>query len=606
MKKILNEEITYRAQKLKNGKQMIYIIGTTSESNNLINSSQDILKKNGATYNSTMRKWCWWLSGDEEELKKQIAAYVYPCIKEISAQEIMQTGGDLETNIENTITKVIEDINKVLKASLTKDDLNGDDEKIDIKAIKTKISEFKDKLVQITSTEEFKNVFGPIIKFNQALGPGFSLVNTILIMIQDPQARLVKSRGKWKYSNRKVVRGATPIALYMPHGEKKYKTPASIMMAKSAFLNKKGVKRVEDLTPGDREVLDRELNRVVKVEFWTLEPNWFDHRFTEVIDGKEDLAPVPDDKTHDDIQWFDQDTPPTDETERLYNTIVKTIEKSSIKLAFVDDLGGARGVARGGKIDLLAGDIKNMGAVSTAIHEFAHELLHQSYLKHQSEEYAQFFIGRKQGRSQREQQAELVAWIVCNYYGYEMPTAINYMGCWGIDAKKAPMVFDTVANVASFIIKEMNTNMVKNMKESINYNMINEITGLDVANLVGLGGLYKRNKKYTNKEDVNMNITEDILRKMVRECLMEAYETVQWQHFDNDDKRYESYVLIDNSVGSVIANYVVYPGDWWEDVFDEACSDADDNANNNRYGSYSVYGCIGDEYDDNTLLYTAE
>jgi hypothetical protein len=51
---------------------------------------------------------------------------------------------------------------------------------------------------------------------------------------------------------------------------------------------------------------------------------------------------------------------------------------------------------------------------------------------------------------------------------------------------------------------------------------------------------------------------------------------------------------------------VVYPGDWWEDVFDEACSDADDNANNNRYGSYSVYGCIGDEYDDNTLLYTAE
>ena len=80
---------------------MIYIIGTTSESNNLINSSQDILKKNGATYNSTMRKWCWWLSGDEEELKKQIAAYVYPCIKEISAQEVIQTGGDLETNIEN-------------------------------------------------------------------------------------------------------------------------------------------------------------------------------------------------------------------------------------------------------------------------------------------------------------------------------------------------------------------------------------------------------------------------------------------------------------------------------------------------------------------------
>ena len=37
-----------------------------------------------------------------------------------------------------------------------------------------------------------------------------------------------------------------------------------------------------------------------------------------------------------------------------------------------------------------------------------------------------------------------------------------------------------------------------------------------------------------------MKLTENILRKMVRDCLMEAYESVQWQHFDNDDKRYES------------------------------------------------------------------
>jgi hypothetical protein len=606
MKKILNEEISYRVQKLKNGKQMIYILGTNAESNDLINTNQDILKKHGATYNTGMKKWCWWLSGDEEDLKRQMAAYVYPCIKALTAQETIQTGGDLDTNIENTIDKLIDDINKVLNASLTKDDLNGDDEKIDIKAIKARISEFKDKLINITSAEEFKKVFGPIIKFNQALGPGFSLVNTILIMVQDPQARLVKSRGKWKYSNRRVVRGATPIALYMPHGEKKYKTPASIMMAKSKFLSDRKVKRVEDLTPGDREALDRELNKITKVEFWTLEPNWFDQRFTEVIDGKEDLAPVPDKKTYDDIKWFDQDSQATEETEKLYNAIVKTIEKSTIKLGYVDDLGGARGVSKRGEIDLLNNDVKNIGAVSTAIHEFAHELLHQTYLKDQSEEYAQFFVGMNNGRKQCEQQAELVAWIVCNYYGYEMPTAINYMGCWGIDAKKAPLVFDTVANVASYIIRQMNTNMIKTVKESIEDNSINEITGLDVANLVGLGGLYKRNKKYVNIGNENMKLTENILRNMVRECLMEAYETVQWQHFDNDDRRYESYVLVNNSDGSIIYNYTVQPGDWWKDIFDEACADADEQLQNNKYGSYSVYGCMGDEYDDDTLLYTAE
>jgi hypothetical protein len=103
-----------------------------------------------------------------------------------------------------------------------------------------------------------------------------------------------------------------------------------------------------------------------------------------------------------------------------------------------------------------------------------------------------------------------------------------------------------------------------------------------------------------------MKLTESILRNIVRECLVEAYETVQWQHFDNDDKRYESYVLVDNSVGSIIYNYTVQPGDWWKDIFDEACADADEQLQNNKYGSYSVYGCMGDEYDDDTLLYTAE
>lgn len=107
-----------------------------------------------------------------------------------------------------------------------------------------------------------------------------------------------------------------------------------------------------------------------------------------------------------------------------------------------------------------------------------------------------------------------------------------------------------------------------------------------------------------------IKLTENELKTMIadsiKNILNEAYETVQWQHFDNDPKRYESYVLVADGDGSVIYNYTVYPGDFWKEVLDEAIADADEMAAKNKYGSYSVYGCEGDEYDEETLVYNTD
>ena len=66
---------------------------------------------------------------------------------------------------------------------------------------------------------------------------------------------------------------------------------------------------------------------------------------------------------------------------------------------------------------------------------------------------------------------------------------------------------------------------------------------------------------------------------------------------------YDSYVLVDNSDFSVIGTYY---------NFDEAKHDADYYAHRTSYGSFSVCGCINNEYecdpeaDDNTIVYTAD
>lgn len=82
-----------------------------------------------------------------------------------------------------------------------------------------------------------------------------------------------------------------------------------------------------------------------------------------------------------------------------------------------------------------------------------------------------------------------------------------------------------------------------------------------------------------------------------------AYNTVQWKHFDNDDRRYEAYVLIDEDDGAIIYNYQVWPGDYWLDILNDAIEDAREEQRHNKYGSYGVYGCINNEYDELTRVF---
>ena len=73
-------------------------------------------------------------------------------------------------------------------------------------------------------------------------------------------------------------------------------------------------------------------------------------------------------------------------TEKLYNAVISAIKSVGLSIDFVDDLGGARGVSKSGSIDILKDAPKNIGTVSTIIHEFSHELLHQKYLSNKSKD----------------------------------------------------------------------------------------------------------------------------------------------------------------------------------------------------------------------------
>lgn len=505
---LLNEEINYKVERTKNGTPIAYIDPKTSEN---VYDFKDIIKKYGGKWDSFAKRWYWWLSTDKVKTQQILNNQVNPAIDELTKIETPIGDRRNSNDVKAQVAKMVEALDVILTTPIVK---TQDNNVLSDKDIKNKVASFKEKLVNITSSEEFKMLLGPIIKFKQALGHSYSFGNTILIWLQDPEATMVKSKSRWAKVNRRVKEGAPAIMLYSPVGLEPY-TPEEKKEITANFFKKWGVKSLKELTPGQKEILSVKLSGGNPKGF-KLTPSFYDHRFTELIEGKEDLAP---NANTDNIEWFDDKTPSSEKTISLYDAAVVSIKELGIKFSYADDLGGARGVSLGGEIKLLTdcSKNKNIGDFNTAVHEFSHELLHQKYLKARSDtDYGSFFVGTDKGRAMVEQQAELSAWIICQYFGYEMPTSINYMGCWGMDEKSAAKVFDTVANTSSYIIELVTKNMNKtNLQESIV--MENIITGEDIANMVGLGNLYRKSKQMEPPTTIGIN--EEDIKNMVSEAV---------------------------------------------------------------------------------------
>lgn len=510
---LLNEEINYKVERTKNGTPIAYIDPKTSEN---VYNFKDIIKKYGGKWDSFAKRWYWWLSTDKAKTQQILNNQVNPAIDELTKIETPTGNRRDSSDVKAQVAKMVEALDAILATPVAKTEEGN---AMDANSVKNKVESFKEKLVNITSSEEFKMLLGPIIKFKQAQGHQYSFHNIILIYLQDPKATMVKSKTRWKKVNRVVKDGAPIIWINTPINMIQY-TPEQKEKITKDFLMELGVETVDDLTPGQKEKLSVKLSGY-KPRDYELKPA-YDHRFTEPITGKEDLAP---NANIDNIEWFDDKSPSSEKTVSLYDAAIASIQESGIEVKFVNDLGGARGVSTSGKIEVLKDTPKNIGDFNTLVHEFSHELLHQSFLKvRNNTKYGSFFVGTQQGRAMVEQQAELSAWIICQYFGYEMPTSINYMGCWGMDEKSAARVFDTVANTSSHIIELINKNMNMNrtnLQEGIESGNI--ISGEDIANMVGLGKLYRKSKQMDNQTTIGINGSdiEEMVTEAVKRILKE-------------------------------------------------------------------------------------
>ena len=475
----------------KNGEKIkiAYIDPSTSEST--YEHKDKIKNQFGAAWIGTLKTWGWFLGNQPEQVYN---TKIKPCLEYLMSVEKNKPSDD-----KREVISIIDDLLRELQGATMPNVAEVGVKSMSKEEIQDKVASFKEELLNIMSDEEFKAKLMSIIKFRNAQGHKFSFRNTILFLVQDPEATLVKSKSNWFAMNRTVKPNAKPIALWVPKGGKSLTADEKRIRTRN-FCDSCGVKDVKDLNPGEKERL-KVILKGYQASSFDLMPNFYDYRFTEQMTDKEDLVGDPNAK----LPWFDDSGEETPETVKFVDSLIEIINEVGIKVNYVDDLNGARGVSMSGTIEVLKNEPKNSGMFNTLTHEFAHELLHQRYLHNNNEDLKSYFIGTKQGRAVVEQQAELSAWIVLRNFGFDMETNINYVGMWGMDEKNAAKVFDTVASVSEEIIRRLGQKMSTNITESLMRLVENRIDGYGLAKMLGFEDLYVRSKKLEKQNTVTEN-----------------------------------------------------------------------------------------------------
>jgi len=477
----------------KQGKKYKIVYIDPNESEIKIYPHTSILKKYGAKWNNLKKVWFWFYNDENyEDIKEN---NIKPALREILKIEKKPT--DEVDEYLDAAEELINSLENIQSNVLPKED--------EIK-IRKSLEDLRNEIVNIDNDEEFKKTMKIVQSFRSIKDHGYSLYNSMLILLQDRKATWVKSRSVWKMFNRVVNKEAPIIWLVKPKHMRSKLSKTEREKIKKDFYKKHNLNPQDTLKdkPGLKHKLNIELGLIFKNSF-----EWYptyDVRFTTQIEGKKDY--YEEFKKKEDVKWAEDDL--IDEKVRpIYNALIDFAHSKDIKIDMSDDLGGAKGVSKSGSIEVLKNEGNDVGLTKTLAHEIAHELLHQTYVKSKDPDFEQFFIG-KDSRGVVEQQAEIAAWMVMASYGFDLKTtSINYALLWGGDKESMLKVFDTVTNVVNLMIKHINDYLKKqnndnntplSEEENVNIHPAKYITPDEMAKFLGVENQYQQAKKDSEQQ----------------------------------------------------------------------------------------------------------
>ena len=469
----------------------------------------------GARWDGTNKIWYWFTGKTEKQWQYAYDNFIKPAlIKAHKAQNA--SSEDSKQSLIDSLNAILSDVDNTPVNTGGNQTLNPDMQEKN--EIKEKLNQYKSIIANIENDEEFKKTMLIISAYRNMQGYRYSFNNAILIYIQNPKAKLVKSGYQWNLVNRKVKDNAKKIFIFSPMN---FITPSREEKEKITleFFKKNNVKSKDELNAKQISALSFKLRGKVKPGSNMSLTAVYDIDDTEQIDGKKVLIDPNVINSFKEIKWHD-DNNINDEVKPIYLGLLEFAKEHGIEINLVDSLGGAMGVSKSGKIDILKNEGNDVGLTKTLAHEVSHEILHQSYLKSQNKKFDKLFLGKSQGREMIEQQAELTAWIIMALYGFDLKTtSINYIVIWGGNKDNMLVVFEMISNAATTLVHYIDKFINKyNAENNINENDENVdivrpankiITPLDVAKFIGVESEYV---KQLNQEKQIQELRESFYR----------------------------------------------------------------------------------------------
>lgn len=287
------------------------------------------------------------------------------------------------------------------------------------------LKEITDKLEQgvkeVFSSEKYQQYLDMIAKF-----PRYSANNSLLIMMQKPDAQMCQSFTGWKEMGRFVKKGEKGIKIIAP-------APYTIQKEQQK-VDEKG-----------KPVFDQDGEAVM-----------------ETIDVKVNAFKVV--HTFDVSQTYGEELPSygveelTGEVDRFSVMFDALKEICPVPMTFENIESGAKGYySQMEKRIAIQEGMSEVQTIKTAIHEMAHQKLHA--VENTKDE--------KQTRSSKEVEAESVAYTICQHYGIDTSDySFSYVAGWS-EGKEMPELkasLDTIRKAASEMITAIDDKMEELVK----------------------------------------------------------------------------------------------------------------------------------------------
>ena len=316
-----------------------------------------------------------------------------------------------------------------------------------------KVKEITDKLeagvAQMMNSDSFKNYLKVMARFHN-----YSLNNTILIALQDPQATLIAGYAAWqKNFGRQVMKGEKAIRILAPTPYKKKIEVAVIDSSTGqARINPDGTKQTE-------------LKEVMVPAFKVV--NVFDVRSTE---GRP-LPSIGVNELTGDV--------------RQYEMFFEALKRSCpVPISFEQIDSGAKGYYHtvDHRIALQEG-MSQIQTIKTLIHEMTHQKLHSMDPKDLPPEEPRLT------RNAKEVEAESVAYTVAQHFGIETSDySFAYIAGWsaGKDTPELKASLDRIRKAADELITTIDGHLQELQKEQV----WEHLTAEDVKNIVCVDSKY--------------------------------------------------------------------------------------------------------------------